>query len=387
MKKNTGRTSSLNDLTEADEYTTNLFNKPSLNTSWTFSNLLSSQDDNGNTSGGGNTFIGKQLKGSEENKETSNFAGSRDYRSKEGSLLIEVQNRLANHIKQTLIFASNSSDEKLLEELFYSLCSAVPLSLTKRLGLDTERRCYYYEILAAHYYYVERKQPGQVEQKLLPLCQKLWSFDHFAAIFALLFHRWLIQTKAGYNSNGWVMRFNVFLRGTFQLFWFDVRHETHRIIPLYRRLRRYMFNNNSPFCKPSSSDGVHSLETSNKDISVEETMLRDIPVEDGMLDVETTHSTSGQIENDRSNYSESAQRETIRKDFSYVLCRFYYYYTTHPEWVSKFCVEELQLEEGVDMFVKQLVVQLRAIKVRFMPFSFSSKLTLQTDGKCSKTIP
>jgi hypothetical protein len=191
---------------------------------------------------------------------------------------------------------------------------------------------------------------------VLPLCAKLWSLEHFAAVFALLFHRWLVETEAGCQTKGWVMRFNVFLKGAYQLFWFDVQHETRKLWPLYIRLRDHMFQPSSPFFNERAG------------------MLPPPPPppqrweQDLLLRREHLHQQQQQQQNQQqpgkpdAGASATHLKETIRKDFSFVLCRFYYYYSTRPERVGSFCVNQLQLDEGLDTFVPQLVVQLRALR-------------------------
>ncbi|GBG25941.1 Hypothetical Protein FCC1311_021612 [Hondaea fermentalgiana] len=242
------------------------------------------------------------------------------------SMLEKFQYKLAEQVLQALQESIN--DSRVMEDLFYNISGTVPTRFAEKLNLDMERRWFYYELLATHYYMLERKhQPGMVKDLLLPLCAKLWSLEHFPAVFTLLFHRWMVETESGFTTKGWVMRFNVLLKGTYQLFWFDIEHDTRKLWPLFVRLREKMF-------EPTSL------------------LFLDNP------------NASDQTELASYYVSAHAAKDSIRKDFSYVLARFYYYYSTRPERVQALCVNQLQLDDGLDSFVPQLVHQLRSIASR-----------------------
>uniref|UniRef100_A0A7S2RS46 Uncharacterized protein n=1 Tax=Mucochytrium quahogii TaxID=96639 RepID=A0A7S2RS46_9STRA len=303
------RSRSLNDLQSLDpDHDRNLFDTP-LKSSWSFSNLLVNSDP-------------EERKSSENEEKKKSKPVSTKKRNKERNFLQKFQGRLASQICNVLDEAHEN--EHVLEELFYNISSTVPPHVAEKLCLDMDRRWYYYELLATHFFVLEKQQPGEVEKVWLPLCGRLWSLEHFPAIFALLFHRWVIETEAGLTSRGWVMRFNVLLKGSYQMFWFDIQHDTRKLWPLYIRIRDNMFSVSSTFVS------VHEAPRGGFGHEVKSTA--------------------------------SSAKESIRKDFACVLCRFYYYYTTRPERVGIFCLNQLHLEEGLDLFVLQLVLQLRSIR-------------------------
>jgi len=271
------------------------------------------------------------------------------------SLLRSFQQRLAKQVKVSLDEAVQGDNNTVIKELFFNVSSSIPRSTAEELGLSSDRKWYYYELLATHYYSLERTQPGWIAKTLLPLFAKLWSQDHFVAVFALLFHRWLIGTDAGLKARGAMMRFNVLLKGTYQLFWFDVHHDTRKIWPLYVRLRDNLFGADSRFFKASREP--HGDAASAGDAQLRAAAEEGLVAWDDGLELNTYKS--------------------IRKDFAYVLCRFYFHYTSRPERVMTF-VNELQLEGGLDEFTPQLVIQLRSLR---------DESVLQRYLKCTARLP
>jgi len=319
---------SLNDIGELDptEDSNIPFRANRIRTSWSFSNLLPNAD-------------GEELESDKiESESQAKEAEHADHMSrlKGKSSLEKFQVKLAHQV--ATILKGAATNESLLEELFYNISSDVPVEVSSKLNLEIDRRWYYYELLATYYYSTEKKELGYVMNNIIsPLCSKLWSLEHFPSIFALIFHRWLVETDAGTEGSGWIMRFNIFLKGAYQLFWFDIHHDTHRLWPIYVRLRDKMFATSSPFFAVSPNRGF-----------------------------------------DKPSSPSSDAKRRIRDDFACVLCRFYYYYSTRPERVGNFCINQLQLENGLDTYVLELVKQLRGIK---------NEKVLARYLKCTSTLP
>lgn len=316
---------SLNDLQELDvEETRSLLSNTvadKLTRRWSFTNLLSVSDNDAEN----------PMSSSERNMPTRVLKPTTaNAQHQPETMLQQFQMRLAKQVYRALTESIN--DPRALEELFYNISSTVPSKFAEKLNLDMERRWFYYELLATYYYMLERKyEPGKVEKELLPLCAKLWSLEHFPSVFSLLLHRWVVETDAGLTTKGWVMRFNVLLKGTYQLFWFDIEHDTRKLWPLYVRLREKMFEPASPFFLDTLQPDDHNAKSKE---------LASFYV------------------------SAHAAKDSIRKDFAYVLARFYFYYSSRPERVQAFCINQLQLDEGLDSFVPQLVQQLRTVGPR-----------------------
>jgi len=270
------------------------------------------------------------------------------------TLLFRFQEKLAGKVTETFRQAGAESRLDILEDVFYDISATIPRKVTERLGLDDERRHWsYYELLATYYYVLEcRYTPGEVERTFIPLCAPLWSHEFFPAIFTMLMHRWLVETDAGRNGKGWLMHFNFFLKGTHQMFLFDVEHESKKLWPVFIRLREHMF-------VPSSEFFPHDLEE----------------VGSSTLKGKTTKNPN------------NAAKERIRRDFAVILCRFYFYYSSRPERVQAFCINQLQLEEGLDEFIPELIYQLRNVKTELALKRFlrgAAKLPMEDIHSSSK---
>lgn len=72
---------------------------------------------------------------------------------------------------------------------------------------------YYYEFLSDYLYHHNEEALALLDKTCVPL----FSNAHFPSIFALLFHRWLFQSK-----NFSLSRYNLFLKGANRLFFRDV---------------------------------------------------------------------------------------------------------------------------------------------------------------------
>jgi len=119
----------------------------------------------------------------------------------------------------------------------------------------------------------------------------------FPAVFALLMHRWVLKHD-GEEKSGWLIRLNVLLKGTNQLFWFDTQHRTHRLLSLFCYIR-------------------------NK--------LSDTAI----------------------------MNETKRADYAHMLCRFYYYYrSSKVERVNEFLKA---VNVSLDTFVLETTAHLCAV--------------------------
>jgi len=178
-------------------------------------------------------------------------------RKEESSVGLSLLDDASQDGEEDTYDSANDSEttEELLETLFFNISSKVEKSVATRLQLK-RADVYYYELVAS--YFGLDEHVDTVEKILLPHCVNLWSVELFPAVFALLMHRWVLKHD-GQNKKGWLIRLNVLLKGSNQLFWFDTQHRTHRLLSLFCYIRNKLDGNAGIENEKKRADFAHML--------------------------------------------------------------------------------------------------------------------------------
>ncbi|CAD7699625.1 unnamed protein product [Ostreobium quekettii] len=140
-----------------------------------------------------------------------------------------LEDRLCGEVLRKLRLACESvpeDRETICEEVFSDITGALDSFAREVLG--STGRLSFYEILADYYL-----THWSAADQLLAICRRIWGQPFVAAIYTLLLHQWLLESRDAGGAEQRQKHLNVLVSGARQLFWIDVHASTLRFRPLY----------------------------------------------------------------------------------------------------------------------------------------------------------